>query len=71
MIQSAEPSLQNEPHTRTNYQRNYNRKHQQQGRPLLRLRRLGAELDNISAGPELTQERANGHARRRQNPSIA
>jgi hypothetical protein len=40
------------------------------GRPLLRLQRLRAELNSNSVGPELTQERANKLARRRQNPSI-
>ncbi|KAK1616357.1 hypothetical protein QYE76_021874 [Lolium multiflorum] len=54
-----------------NYQRSYNRKRNQQARPLLRLRGLGAELDSYSVGPELTQERANEHAGHQQNPSIA
>jgi hypothetical protein len=71
MIQSAEPSLQNEPHTHANYQSSYHQKREQHDRPLLRLRRLGAELDNNSVGPELTQERANEHTRRRQNPFVA
>jgi hypothetical protein len=71
MIQSAEPSLQNKTHIHANYQSSYNRNHEQQDRPLQRLRRLGVELDSNSVGPELRQERANEHARRRQNPSIA
>jgi hypothetical protein len=65
------PAYKNEPHTHTNYQRCYNRKREQQGQPLLELRRVGAELDSNSVGPELIQERANEHSRRRQNSSIA
>jgi hypothetical protein len=71
MIQSTEPSLQNESHTHANYQSSYHQKREQQDWPLLRLRRLRAELDSNSVGPELTQERANEHARHRQNPSVA
>jgi hypothetical protein len=66
------PAYKIKHHIHTNYQKGYNRKcANSQAQPIQKLWRIGAEPDNNSVGPELTQERANEHRHYRQNSSIA